>query len=588
MSFLEKLFLRFYCLDLWDIVLLVLGASVLYLVFRRFFGNKVWWRYFVCAGFALWCVVIAAATVVSRESFNLAPALLPFASYREMAASGNVEIFRSNFMNVVLFYPAGLLLCDCITKKLKGLYRFLITVAAGAVSSAFIETVQYAFSLGKTETDDVIHNTLGITLGALFSLITLLDRSAGSKEASLTKAQEIFLSLVKRAALKNEPLPCEDITAEEWQRVFSLAREQKLYAMAVDFASKSEAKKTVPDFGGHKMAAIGEVMVQAQKTDELVKLYDSLCREGLHPYVVKGAICRASYEKGDLRISSDEDIIVPAGELVRAAKVLCDCGLSPCAPYDESTYEVGFRKKGSPVYVELHSALFDKESAAFSSFVSLFEGCEERLVSYPVGKSAVRSLSPHDHMLYLVLHAYKHFVHSGFGVRQAMDIGVWSEKYFDSIDWERLYDQLKRTDALVFLASVIGLSVEYLGVGRLPGGKWTGLSVSPLPMLCDMLSGGIYGSSDVSRQHSATVTLGAVEAERGGKVKKGALASLFPSLEIMSARFPSLKKRPWLLPWFWVVRLFGYLFAKKKGSASESIRIASERTRLLRYYNIIK
>ena len=124
MSFLEKLFLRFYCLDLWDIVLLVLGASVLYLVFRRFLKNKVWWRYFVCAGFALWCAIIAAATVVSRESFNLAPALLPFASYREMAASGNVEIFRSNFMNVVLFYPTGLLLCDSITKRLKGLYRF--------------------------------------------------------------------------------------------------------------------------------------------------------------------------------------------------------------------------------------------------------------------------------------------------------------------------------------------------------------------------------------------------------------------------------------------------------------------------------
>lgn len=587
MNFLETLFLRFYCLDLWDIVLIMLGASALYLVLRRFFAKHLWWRQVVRAAFVGWCVVIAAATIVSRESHNLAPSLWPFASYREMMAGGNIEIFRSNFMNVVLFYPAGLLLCDGITKRLNRLSRFLITVATGAVCSAIIESVQYFFLLGKTEADDVIHNTLGITLGALFSLITVLDRS-DAKNASLTRVHKLFLAIVKGAVSKKAPTIYGEFTKEDFECAFALAREQKLYGMLVDGIAKTDRVSAIPDFQKHKMAAIGEVMVQAHKTDELVSIYNSLTEAGLHPYVVKGAICRSVYPKGDLRISSDEDIIVPSGELVRAAEHLISLGFTASDSFDESTYEVGFRKKGSPTYIELHSSLFDKESIAFSSFVSLFDGCEERLCTYSVGKGSIRSLSPHDHMLYLVLHAYKHFVHSGFGVRQAMDIGIWSERYFDSINWDKLYKQLGRADALVFLASVIGLSKKFLGVGKLPEGKWTGLCQPATPMLCDMLSGGIYGSADVSRQHSATATLGAIEAEKSGKKKKGIFASLFPSIKIMSARYNVLERYPYLLPLCWIARLFSYLFNKEKGSATASIRIAGERTRLLKYYNVIK
>ena len=37
-------------------------------------------------------------------------------------------------------------------------------------------------------------------------------------------------------------------------------------------------------------------------------------------------------------------------------------------------------------------------------------------------------------ILYLLLHAFKHFLHSGFGIRQVSDIILFSEKYRDQIE----------------------------------------------------------------------------------------------------------------------------------------------------------
>ena len=594
MNFIEALFLRFYCLDLSKIVALLICATVIYHLLRKLFEKHVWWRSAVRVTFLLYCAVIITATVVSRECDIIEPSLMPFASYLEMKASGNVEIIRSNFMNVVLFYPAGLLLCESISKRVKPGIRVAASVLTGAVGSVVIEVIQYSFSLGKAETDDVIHNTLGMLLGAVFALIGVFgEREKGVEVTSkLSKAEKLFLTVIKGALCEKEPILYCDLTPEEWESALRISEEQKLYSMFVDVVAQTRSAESIPTLPKHKLAAVGEVTVQTVKTEELVKLVDRLQKAGLDPFVVKGAVCRAIYPKGDLRISSDEDIIVPPGEFANAAKVLCEYGMEPCGELDDKSFEIGFRKKGSPLYVELHSALFEEGSRAFGSFAGLFSGLEERLCDYEIDKNkSVRSLAPHDHMLYLILHAYKHFVHSGFGVRQAADIGVWSERYFESIDWEKLYHQCKKADVLVFAASVIELSRRYLGRGAFPSDKWKKLAQPPEPMLSDMLSGGVYGSKSRSRMHSASVTLGAVESTRQGKRSGGVKEALFPPRERLEGKYTVLKKHPWMLPAVWIVRLVGYAaeLASGKGSrADDSMRIAQKRTALLKYYNVLK
>ena len=63
--------------------------------------------------------------------------------------------------NILLFVPLGFLLPMSFPYFQKW-YRCIFTLAGFSV---WIELTQYIFSLGITETDDVMHNTMGATLG---------------------------------------------------------------------------------------------------------------------------------------------------------------------------------------------------------------------------------------------------------------------------------------------------------------------------------------------------------------------------------------------------------------------------------------
>ena len=112
--------------------------------------------------------VIAYSTILARDGGELLQHnFVPFHSYREVQNGGNIEIYRSNFMNVVFFYPAGLLATSLLPKKWPGWCRFILVVLALTAVSVGIEFLQYRYALGRCEIDDVIHNALGALLGSL-------------------------------------------------------------------------------------------------------------------------------------------------------------------------------------------------------------------------------------------------------------------------------------------------------------------------------------------------------------------------------------------------------------------------------------
>ena len=123
------------------------------------------------------------------------------------------------------------------------------------------------------------------------------------------------------------------------------------------------------------------------------------------------------------------------------------------------------------------------------------------------------SMPPHEYLLYLILHAYKHFVRSGIGLRQFCDIGLWVREYYAEIDWARLHDQCQSVHAATFAATVFVIARQWLGIDFPLPALWE-TAVSAEPLLHDTLCDGVYGSNDLTRLHSATVTLNAVKSSR--------------------------------------------------------------------------
>lgn len=174
-SMLQTFFHWFYCLPIPAAVLLMTVLSAAYLRLRREVGESRLWQPAIALLLLVWLGVIAVATLMDRtsEAVHLGPQLLPFQSYGAVLAGGNKEILRSNFMNVVLFFPAGVFACELLPGRWSRAGKSVLIAVLFALASAGIEFCQYRYALGQAETDDVIHNALGALIGALVCTIHL-------------------------------------------------------------------------------------------------------------------------------------------------------------------------------------------------------------------------------------------------------------------------------------------------------------------------------------------------------------------------------------------------------------------------------
>ena len=538
------------------------------------------------ANFVLFCAAVIAilyATILTRTPEIPEVILTPLATF--IAARQQPELYREMLMNVFLFFPLGLTLSNALPRKWHRWGKIALTTLVGCILSAGIECVQYRYALGLAETDDVICNTLGALIGSTSLLIAHAiekhKERAWHTNMTLTTTETQFLHIA-RVAISGSDLPIKKV---DWPAIFTLANQQKLLPILFEAVRKMPAaEENVALFAAVKQQVIAQVLHQTMRASEFSGLYQKLRAAGLHPVVVKGQLCSHLYPLKDHRISADDDIYIPDAEFMACHEQLLANGLRTGTPADElaSADEVSYTKNGSPLYIELHRHLFDSSEDAHDELNHFFADLK------PVEIDGFLAMPPHEHLLYLILHAYKHFVRSGIGLRQFCDIGLWAWEYHDEIDWQRLHDQCASVHAATFAAAAFRIARDYLGIEFDLPMPWDA-SIDVEPLLHDTLCGGVYGSNDLTRLHSSTVTLNAVKASRTGE-KSSVLSTVFPKREYLERRYPYLKKRPYLLPVAWVQRIAHYASEKQSGadnSASGSIKLGKERIKLMKRYGIM-
>ena len=564
----------------------IILAIVIAIVAWGYLRTKVQLRRWTMANYVLFCAAVIAilyATILNRTPGNYELILTPFAALS--AARQQPELYRAILMNVFLFFPLGLTLSNSLPRKWHRWGRIILTTFVGCILSAGIEYTQYRYALGMAEVDDVICNTLGAFIGSTSLLIAPAIEKYRERvrhtNMSLTTTERQFLHIA-RAAISGSDLPIEKV---DWPAIFTLANQQKLLPILFETARKTPAAgENAALFAVTKQQVIGQVLNQTVRSAEFSDLYHKLRSAGLHPIVVKGQLCSRLYPLKDHRISADDDLYIPDAEFMACHEQLLANGLTTDTPADElaSADEVSYTKEGSPLYIELHRHLFDSAEDAHDELNHFFADLK------PVEIDGFLAMPPHEHLLYLILHAYKHFVRSGIGLRQFCDIGLWAWEYHDEIDWQHLYDQCASVHAATFAAAAFRIARDYLGIDFDLPMPWDA-SIDVEPLLHDTLCGGVYGSNDLTRLHSSTVTLNAVKASRTGE-KSSVLRTVFPKREYLERRYPYLKKRPYLLPVAWAQRIAHYASEKQSGadnSASGSIKLGKERIKLMKRYGIM-
>lgn len=442
----------------------------------------------------------------------------------------------------------------------------------------------------------------------------------------LNQEQKLFLELVacfahdEKAELGEVPSCLENLA--------HLAGVHKLSPAVFEVLRTSLRKDALTQhvfWASWKGSAIREIIFQTQRTESFLSLYRKLVEAGVKPLVVKGIVCRSLYSKSDYRVSADEDVLIRKEDAAVCDKILCEQGFfRDKLDLENLPHEIGYRNPGNGVYIELHFSLFEEDSDIFSGLNDVFADVFESAECVRVQDVDVWTLNATKHFLYLICHCYKHFLYSGFGVRQVCDIIIMAEKWGERMDWQYLNEQIKSFQMECFFEGLLNIGYgwlhmdpqvyEYVGKAassqeqqhsnraesvqiHVDSGKTVPsmeeVRESALDLVQDILTAGIYGSSTKERLHSANITLAAAKKE------SGVLNALFPGINYMKSRYHFVEKYPILLPAAWCARFGDYLMnggLKKtqvldnedSTESGNSLEIGKKRVELIRKYGLIK
>ena len=389
---------------------------------------------------------------------------------------------------------------------------------------------------------------------------------------------QILLTLLKEARLnqKSQPQPVD------YEKLYRLSVEHQvvplIYNQIYFFPDFPEDIKAY-----WKREALRISAFQTMKTDRFLRLYAKLLEKGLKVIVVKGIICRSLYPSPDNRPSNDEDIYVEKAYFQQVKDIFIQEGMVIVEESDDVTT---FVDKVCGLSIELHTALFSKSSKAYGNYQDLFDHAFDHTVTHRIMCVDVYSLSYDLHLLFLILHFVKHFLHGGVGIRQVVDIMMYSEAYGQEINWQQIYRTLDKINALDLMENVFALAHQHLGfdTGKISLPEdYREDNCDYQDLLDDIMDAGIFGKSSVERLHSSTMTLNATATG-----KTSVLRSAFPKAVDIAGRYPYLKKYPVLLPIAWIDRIFHYLTNKEDGNTQKTIEIGNQRIELLKKYKVIK
>ena len=414
----------------------------------------------------------------------------------------------------------------------------------------------------------------------------------------IKQTDQLFLEALK-ASLQQKSVDWEiEWSKEEWLALFQTAEKHKVLPMIYEAVFRCSAAQAfgLQNLAPFKQHTVRSVMLQTMKTNEFYGLFQHLQSSGVTPLVVKGIICRSLYPQPDYRISGDEDVLIPREQFELCHKAMLEYGMQLSNPDQDihAVYEVPYGKLGSPLYIELHKSLFPPDSDAYGELNHYFERVYEQALEIPVDGVPITTMGYTDHLFYLICHAFKHFLHSGVGIRQICDITLFANSYGRDIDWMLILEQCQEIHADLFAAALFQIGQKYLTFEPDQACypiEWKNVQVDETMLLMDLLDAGIYGDGSMSRKHSSNITLDAVSSQKQGKkARNGVIASLFPSLKKMESRYPYLKQHPYLLPVAWGTRILKYRKATKQGQnndASSAVSIGNQRLELLKEYRIL-
>ncbi len=281
-------------------------------------------------------------------------------------------------------------------------------------------------------------------------------------------------------------------------------------------------------------AAVTQAMLQDSEGKRMLAAFEAA---GMDCIPLKGWELRELYPDITRRTMADIDILIRDLDYAAVASVMK--GLGYAAEGDSSWKHVDFTRADIGVTAELHRRLTDDSGAVMEWEETIFSGAS------PVpGHEHLMRMNDEDFYTFHVLHLHKDLLNGRIGLKRILDTRLYLDAH-PELDRALLEDRFERMGVGGFARSMEKLSAVCFADEAMDEDSELLIGFA--------LSSGVFGTEE-------TYKLGRITRMASGSVGSGKLRSVLAAVFLpyprMKAQFPKLKKAPFLLPYYWCVRLF--------------------------------
>lgn len=373
---------------------------------------------------------------------------------------------------------------------------------------------------------------------------------------TLLKTTKELVYLVNCALHRRLP-DAEKVCSFDLEKVYTLAKKHSLEA--ISYAALEQGSYELSEETRKAWSAKREQNVKKDVLFSLEreKIYAFFEENGIWYLPMKGLLLSSLYPVNGWRSFVDNDILFDPSGREKLQAFMAENGYT-VKVYPDAHHDIYLKK---PFYnFEMHFSLVPdlNELGNLSQLYSYYETVFEKLIR-DRAESCAYHMSHEDFYLYSMVHAYKHHICAGTGIRTLVDVYVFLKAYDSVLDTAYIEAELKKMGLYEFEKSIRSL-VDKLFFSE----KEELLTAEEEAFFLYCVGAGTHGTVE---NHMENQLSKIAEKKDGGfsfgTKLKYSLRRIFPPMDYFKKNYPFAYKTKVLIPFAVIYRLIKSVFFSK-------------------------
>ncbi|MGL4992205.1 MAG: nucleotidyltransferase domain-containing protein [Sarcina sp.] len=330
----------------------------------------------------------------------------------------------------------------------------------------------------------------------------------------------------------------------DFEKIFKEARAHQIEELLYYSTNKLGFNKNIKSefFNDVKKRVFSTSVYNLQQDSSFKNLLDVFSKNNIEMILVKGSVIKDLYPRQELRTMGDYDVLVHREDLDKVDSLFKELGYETEGMHHDRHIE--YYKEGVRS-VEVHWQLVKNE---FLNEGNTFEAdIWNNKINTAYNRDIIYTLSHEDMILHLVYHMAGHIITSGFGLRQLIDLAIYSKKYKEEVNWNIVKVFARENKIEIFLDYIFVICKKLFGTDVPLEIKYDN-DIIVQTLLDNIFESGVFGRKDKGEQFARALSMIDTDTQ---SVEKRFLEIIFPKIDNMSDIYSYAKKNKILAPVAW-------------------------------------